>query len=134
LSESTFAKGRQVMGYGADVGRSHAIHMSWIGGKVAGHDECNAEWISWAESKCPHLEIDTVEILRLECYQCWIELWAGDYNPILIAQDAKTMAALIALMDGICPHGYQGKSVTAIFTKRMCPRCWQELKESVKHE
>ena len=59
--------------YGSDIGRAHAIHMSWEGGKVAGRAECNTEWIAWAESQCPHGGIDSGGMICLECYQCWIK-------------------------------------------------------------
>jgi len=48
----------------------------------------------------------------------------------IVKPDAKSIAALIAWLDSKCPHGYKGKSMTVIFTKRMCPRCWQEFKQS----
>ena len=31
------------------------------------------DWITWAESQCPHGGIDSGGMICLECYQCWME-------------------------------------------------------------
>lgn len=66
------------------------------------------------------------------------EVFGLGYHPdhdkvhqLLSAQLAKTDKEWVAWLDSKCPHGYQGKSVTDSYTKRMCPRCWQERKESI---
>jgi len=35
------------------------------------------DWITWAESQCPHGGIDSGGMICLECYQCWMERKKG---------------------------------------------------------
>ena len=50
-------------------------------------------------------------------------------------QDRKTTAALIVWLEEPCiNHPFFVKGKTRYHSKRFCPNCWQELKESVKHE
>ena len=57
--------------YGSDIGRAHAIHMSWEGGKVAGR----ADLIQELEQPCPHFTSDNKELRKKHlCPICWKEV------------------------------------------------------------
>jgi hypothetical protein len=54
--------------YGSDIGRGHAIHMSWEGGKVAGRRELIEE----LGQPCPHFISDGVPLQQKHnCDMCW---------------------------------------------------------------
>jgi hypothetical protein len=71
--------------------------------------------------------------------------WENDCTPIMEAQDAKTAAAIIKWLDEPCEkhlvyepfdnqYHYRDKGTFYWSHKKDCFDCWQELKESVKHE
>ena len=57
--------------YGSDIGRAHAIHMSWEGGKIAGR----ADLIKELEQPCPHFTSDGTALRKKHlCPICWKEV------------------------------------------------------------
>jgi hypothetical protein len=66
--------------------------------------------------------------------QCGFRITLNDAILVAIAQDVKSIAALIEWLDETCDkHQDKEKCDPEYFPlKRNCSTCWQELKESVK--